>query len=62
MPWPVPDDFPIELAHGDLIQVVPAGVIATFRSDLAAMLRTADGWDPDWLIPGDYVERCMGHR
>ena len=58
MPWPIPDEFPIELAHGDLIQVVPAGVIATFRSDLAAMLRTADGWDPDWLIPGDYAERA----
>eukprot|EP00439_Symbiodinium_sp_Y106_P028276 s5241_g3.t1 len=58
MPWPVPEGFPIELTHGDLIQIVPAGVIATFRSDLAAMLRTADGWDPDWLIPGDYAERA----
>ena len=45
MPWPVPDGYPVELRHGDLIQIVRANTLAHFHSDLAAMLRGPGAWD-----------------
>ena len=58
MPWPVPHDYPVELRHGDLIQIVPANTLGHFHSDLAAMLRGPGAWDPAWGPPGDYDERA----
>ena len=58
MPWPMPEGYPFELGHGDLVQVVPAQAFAYFQSDLPALLRQPDGWDGDWILPGDYEERA----
>ena len=58
MPWPIPGGYPFELGHGDLVQIVPAQAFAYFQSDLPALLRQPDGWDSDWVLPGDYEERA----
>ena len=42
--------------HGDLIQVLPRDHPVVVLASFSDMLRSAAGWDPDWLPPGQYEE------
>ena len=47
MPWAIPPTTPVDIKHGDLVQITFAGRGPSIVSSLADMLRSDRGWNPD---------------
>ena len=47
MPWAIPPTTPVDIKHGDLVQITFAGRGPSIVASFADMLRSDRGWDPD---------------
>ncbi|CAE7155771.1 unnamed protein product, partial [Symbiodinium necroappetens] len=47
MPWAIPPTTPVDIKHGDLVQITFAGRGPSVVSSFADMLRSERGWNPD---------------